>query len=337
MNQLKINFLNWRPDVDEYQNDGLTVADNVYHDVGGYKQVLVPTTTSFATVSAGYGVGVVDVIWRQAGAEMGLGAISGVPTRYNKVFAELTYNTALSGAYLAVDGPDNLGLGSVAATLVRAGGTTASVAQGTAFLEGVQTCELNDFLFTTCHAEAEEASGTACSANVTAYMTITSATLGPPFYGNSSVTEVTPNGISCGTVNQFVVIADDDNQWDVRWCAIGDPTDWPTPGTADARAKQAGSQTLPNKFGRVTGIAGGDFYGYVFQERAITKMTYVGGDVVFNFDTFHEGEGCFAPNRYVSVDDAVFFESEHGYRMLVNDTVTPIGLGRVDETYPPSA
>jgi hypothetical protein len=74
----------------------------------------------------------------------------------------------------------------------------------------------------------------------------------------------------------------------------------------------------------------------VFQERAITKMAYVGGDVVFTFDTFEEGRGCHKVNRLARIDDKVFFESEYGYHLLENDVVTDIGFGRVDRTYTPT-
>lgn len=49
MNQLKVNFLNWRPDQDEYQLEGLVKAQNVVHDTEGYKPVYLQTTTSFST------------------------------------------------------------------------------------------------------------------------------------------------------------------------------------------------------------------------------------------------------------------------------------------------
>lgn len=154
----------------------------------------------------------------------------------------------------------------------------------------------------------------------------------------NAFTSITPDGLSCATINQFIVIALSAvaDQFTVQWCAIGDPTSWPTPNTDAARAVQAGSQELPNKFGVVTALAGGDFYGYVFQERAITKMTYVGGDIVFAFDTFSEGVGCFSRNRAVTYDEAVFFEGEFGYYTLINDVVTDIGQGAVTDSYPPT-
>ena len=85
----------------------------------------------------------------------------------------------------------------------------------------------------------------------------------------------------------------------------------------------------------LTGIAGNDFYAYIFQERAVTKATYVGGDVVFSFDTFEEGRGCWKLRRFDRADDKVFFESESGYHMLENDLITDIGFGIVDLSYPP--
>ena len=144
----------------------------------------------------------------------------------------------------------------------------------------------------------------------------------------------------CATINEFVVIGGETAATfkplsTVRWCAIGDPTDWPIPASDDARAKQAGEQTIPNNLGIITAVAGGDFFGYAFSERGITKMTYVGGDVVFTFDSFEENRGCWEYNRIAQVDDMVFFESEFGYHLLLDGQISDIGLGIVNDTYPP--
>ena len=154
--------------------------------------------------------------------------------------------------------------------------------------------------------------------------TLTGFTAISPAIGNGAKT--------CGTIRDFVVIG---NGYDIQWSAIGDATDFPTPATDDARSKQSGRQSMINKFGIVTGIVGGDFFGYVFQERAITKQTYVGGDVVFTFDTFEEGRGSFELNRYETVDDKVFFQSKYGYHLLEQGIITNIGIGKVDRTHPP--
>jgi hypothetical protein len=83
----------------------------------------------------------------------------------------------------------------------------------------------------------------------------------------------------------------------------------------------------------VTAISSGDFYAYVFQERAVTKMTYVGGDIVFAFDTFEEDRGCRRQGRMVQIDDKIFFQSDRGYHVLENDQITDIGFGAVDDNY----
>lgn len=146
-----------------------------------------------------------------------------------------------------------------------------------------------------------------------------------------------PDGVVCGSINQFMLLSLVSDELTLQWCAIGNPSDWPTPATDDARSKQAGSQKFNGKFGVITGIAGGDFFGYVFQQRAITKVTYVGGDIVFAFDTFEEGRGCFEYNRFVQIDDAVFFESEFGRHVLVDGAIEDIGHGTTDDTFAPSS
>ena len=138
----------------------------------------------------------------------------------------------------------------------------------------------------------------------------------------------------CATVRDFVVIGClSGNSFGIRWCAIGDPTDWPTPATDDARAKQAGEQSFPSRLGPVTGIAGNDFYMYVFQTNAISKGTYVGGDVVFSFDSFEEGRGCVRQGMMAQIDDMIIFESDRGRHILVNDEITDIGYGKTDDSY----
>ena len=143
----------------------------------------------------------------------------------------------------------------------------------------------------------------------------------------------TPQGLCIATVRDFVVVGGLVNdRYSIQWCAIGDPTDWPTPATDDARSKQAGKQTFPTEFGWVTGLAGNDFYMYVFQTDGITKGTYVGGDTVWSFDTFEEGRGCVRQGMLAQIDDMVIFESETGRHILENDQIADIGFGLTDDS-----
>ena len=147
-------------------------------------------------------------------------------------------------------------------------------------------------------------------------------------------TAIGPASLCCATVRDFVVVGGlAANRFAIQWCAIGDPTDWPTPATDDARAKQSGRQAFPSRFGWVTGLAGNDFYMYIFQELAVSKGVYVGGDTVFDFDVFEEGRGVVRQGRQLQQDDRVFFESKRGYHLLENEQIADIGYGKVDDTF----
>lgn len=154
-----------------------------------------------------------------------------------------------------------------------------------------------------------------------------------PSGGNYTVPLLTEDALCCATVRDFVVIGGlSSDPFGIRWSAIGDPTSWPTPATDAARTVQAGSQTFPTRFGTVTGISGNDFYMYVFQTHGITKGTYVGGDVVFSFDTFEEGRGCVRMGLIEQIDDMVVFESDRGRHILENDQIIDIGFGATDDS-----
>ncbi len=155
--------------------------------------------------------------------------------------------------------------------------------------------------------------------------------ISPGYSAGGAYTVVTGvTGRCVGRINRFLVVG---AGYTVRWNAIDDVTDWPTPNTDAARAVQAGQQTMSPEYGWVTAVSGNDFFGYVFQERAITKLTYIGGDIVFAFDTFEEDRGCERTGMMTQIDDLVFFKSDRGYHALQDDQVADIGYGKVDESY----
>lgn len=128
----------------------------------------------------------------------------------------------------------------------------------------------------------------------------------------------------------------------VQWSAIGDPLDWPTPDSAEALAKQSGKQYLPRQFGWVGKIVGSEKFGLIFQERAITRMTYVGGDVQYEFDTFETDEGCgeldafssqvAAPAAVVEIGvNKWMWVNDHGAFVTDGYSVSSLSEGAVDE------
>ena len=155
-----------------------------------------------------------------------------------------------------------------------------------------------------------------------------------PPTGSAFVGRTIVGATCCSTVRDFIVIGGlSTDRFAIQWNALGDPTDWPIPNTDDARAKQAGSQSFSTRFGWVTGLAGNDFYMYIFQQRAISKGTYVGGDVVFSFDTFEEDRGLIRQGMIETIDDMVVFESDRGRHILQNDQIADIGFGLTDDSY----
>lgn len=144
-----------------------------------------------------------------------------------------------------------------------------------------------------------------------------------------------PNARVLGVINRFLVAGDIDQgsgavPYATQWSSINAPTDWPTPDTSTARARQAGQQYLQSEHGAVTAIAGGQFWGLVFQKRAITRYTYVGGDVVFQIDNFERSRGCWCPRSHIQVGNISYFFSHDGVCATDGQSVRQIGDGKVD-------
>lgn len=157
--------------------------------------------------------------------------------------------------------------------------------------------------------------------------------------GASAFATVTaaPVAKQIGVINRFLFLGDvadaTTTPYRVQWSSIDDPLDFPTPGTSTALARQSGEQYLDSSYGAVTGIANGYFYGLVFQERGISRFTYIGGNVVFQVDTFERSRGLWAPRSLIQVGNASYFFAVDGFYATDGQSVTPIGDGRVDKWF----
>jgi hypothetical protein len=156
-----------------------------------------------------------------------------------------------------------------------------------------------------------------------------------------------PTGATCARVRDHIVIGNlTTDPYAVRWSAINNPGDWPTPETADALAKESGQQSLPTHLGKVTKVVGGQKFGLVFQQRGITRMTYVGGNVVYEFDTYEQGIGT----GYTENDSAdsvliphpvtadvsgrfIWTNSTSGVYMTDGFSVRKVSLGKFDSLF----
>lgn len=122
------------------------------------------------------------------------------------------------------------------------------------------------------------------------------------------------------------------NAYAIQTSAIGDHTDWPTIGSADALAKQSIFQEFPRELGAITQVVGGEKFGLVFQSSGITRMTYIGGDIVYQIDTFEKSHGTTLRGSVIRVGAMIYYLSPLGAFRTDGYAVQNISAGRVEES-----
>lgn len=128
------------------------------------------------------------------------------------------------------------------------------------------------------------------------------------------------------TVRDFVVVAGNPTKiLDVTWSGFNDSTEW------DSTDAQSDSQQMLDG-GEVMGLAGGE-YGLILQRNAIKRMTYVGPDVIFQFDEISSNVGCMAKGSVTQAGRLVFFLSERGFMLCDGNEARPIGAEKIDRTF----
>ena len=116
----------------------------------------------------------------------------------------------------------------------------------------------------------------------------------------------------------------------IQWSAIGAGS-WPTPGSATALANQAGSLTLDSSLGYVTNITDGEKFGLVFQTNSITRMTYIGGDAVFQFDRVSEHVGSRIFRNVANIDGRFYFIAKNGVYVTDGYAIKELSLGKIKD------
>jgi len=151
----------------------------------------------------------------------------------------------------------------------------------------------------------------------------------------SALTGSPPEAKAVGRVGTFLMLGNLSNLGlpsSIQWSAENDPTDWPTPGTSDARLKSSGRAALQPEYGAITSITG-DRYPLIFQERAISRIEVVGPPTVFNIQPIEEARGALAPASVVTVGWMTFFLAHDGFWATDGNQTTPIGTKRVNEWF----
>lgn len=144
-----------------------------------------------------------------------------------------------------------------------------------------------------------------------------------------------------GVVGQFIVLGDlglknvtsNAQANAIQWSGIDNPRSWPTPNSATAIAQQSGLQELRSDLGAVRAIHGGDQHAIILQDGGVTRMTYVGPPVVFQFDQIDAQKGVAFPYGSVQVGNTVYFVSHSGFFKTDGVNVVPIGAGKVDKFF----
>lgn len=142
-----------------------------------------------------------------------------------------------------------------------------------------------------------------------------------------------PNARHLGIVGEFLVlgntydIADGYQPARVRWAGIGTITSWTVSATT-----QADFQDLRNDGGQIQRVIGGEF-GLIFQQTCITRMTYIGSPLVFQFDLVESARGALTSGSVVKIGDRVAYLSDDGFFVFDGQQSIPIGDAKVDETF----
>ena len=120
---------------------------------------------------------------------------------------------------------------------------------------------------------------------------------------------------------------DGDVPYRTWWSARNDPLDM----DPDAQT-QSDSEDRPQG-GAVQRIVGGLEYGLLFQENAVTRITYVGPSPVFQFDSIDRARGTPIPNSVIGHGRFVYSISLEGFQLTDGTQSYSIGANQVDKTF----
>ena len=165
----------------------------------------------------------------------------------------------------------------------------------------------------------------------------------PQFYDLDSASSVKfqdlpgnpPSASHVGIVRDFLVLgnlttSDGSRPGNVQWSGINNSETW-----GSSLSTQAGNQELRGQGGAVQRIIGGEI-GIIFQERTITRMTYVGPPVLFRFDEIERGRGAVASGSVVWTGARAFYYANDGFyaiNLYGGEDSIPIGSNRVNRWF----
>jgi len=164
MSLVKLDFLNWRPDLEDERHDGLLTADNVIHSPEGYLNFETATEAAFATTT--WLAGCPSIVVKSIGTS-------------DQRIAAYLHNGVTAGLGFTID----MSIGIVSDGLTTVGNyttfTSSTITSGFTGnnISAFQVCELDDKIFFTAQAELPtttviNASAPVITINATGYATI---------------------------------------------------------------------------------------------------------------------------------------------------------------------
>ena len=158
------------------------------------------------------------------------------------------------------------------------------------------------------------------------------ATIGTGSFSDHFTSTLKPKARHVMTLRNFLVVGNVEEGGNaypnrVRWSASGDSQDMDQSITtlADAEDLEDG--------GWVQKLVSLRDYGVVFQEKAISRMSFEGSPTIFRFDKVEENRGALVPGGVVPFGNGIFVLSDDGFYVFGSDAMIPIGDNRVDKFF----
>lgn len=147
-----------------------------------------------------------------------------------------------------------------------------------------------------------------------------------------------PKAYVLGVIRDFlmagnITAGDQTGSFVVQWSGLAAPATWDVPNTQQSRADQSGAQTMYSQYGQIQFIAQGEEQGLIFQDRGISRLQYIGGDVVFSFYTYERKRGLLTRRAAAQLGNTVFYLSADGFYSTDGSTVNPIGYGKINRWF----
>jgi hypothetical protein len=168
----------------------------------------------------------------------------------------------------------------------------------------------------------------------------------------SDLSAAAPRAKFCAVIRDFLMLGntydsrDGAVQYRLAWPAIGDPTNWPVPGTNVAIELQSDYQDLvQTDMGAITQVVGGHLSaadGAALCERGIYRIQYAGSPAIFDFAVAEGAAGTDASlsvvtrrlaNSNGTVNAVIYYLATDGFYAFDGSSSTPIGAQKIDRTF----